>query len=427
MSKATTVTDAPRRSSDLAPAIPRATLIAFTILMLGETTINWIDRQALSVLQNKLQSEFSWSNVDYAWIVNAFMLTYLVSYSLAGWVLDRIGIRRGLTISVIWWSAAGVMTSLSTGLRSMSFFRSLLAVGEGGAWPAFAKAASAWVPEKARSLFIGVCNSGSSLGIMIATALVAWVTLQWNWRAAFIVTGLLGFIWVLIFQLFMRRHPEFSEEDAQRRSAGKRRSWFQLIGYRQAWAVFLCRFLADPMWYLFVFWTPGFLQRERGLTLADVGFVAWIPFLAADVSNFLSGYVALRLQRAEWSVNRTRKTLMVFSACLSPIGIGAVYSQTVFWTITFLSLAVFFWMFWSVSVHTLAGDYFPASEVGSVYGFAGTGSTLGSAITTWGVGRYLDISHNNYAPVFIGIAILMPIALIVALSTMGRVERVAEA
>jgi ACS family hexuronate transporter-like MFS transporter len=189
--------------------------------------------------------------------------------------------------------------------------------------------------------------------------------------------------------------------------------------------VFFCRFLADPMWYFFIFWIPGFLTQERGLGLVGIGAVGWIPFLFADISNFVSGYVALRLQRAGWSVNRTRKSLMVFSACLSPIGIFAVYAQSLLWTMALISAAIFFWMFWSVTVHTLAGDYFASSEVGSVYGIAGTGSTIGTALATWGVGYVLDLKVG-YTPVFIGISLLMPIAMIVGLSLMGRVQRVAQ-
>jgi MFS transporter, ACS family, hexuronate transporter len=200
-------------------------------------------------------------------------------------------------------------------------------------------------------------------------------------------------------------------------------SWVALARYRQTWAVFVCRFLADPMWYFFVFWIPEFLSSQRGLGLAGIGMLAGIPFLAADLGNFAAGYLTLRLQRAGWTVNRTRKTLMAASALLSPIGICAVFSTTLFWTMAFLSIAIFFWMFWSVAVHSLAGDYFPPRAVGAVYGIAGTGSTVGSAIATWGIGYMVDLTHN-YTLVFIGISALMPIALAAGFTLMKRVEPV---
>jgi MFS transporter, ACS family, hexuronate transporter len=407
------------------PVFARTGLILLVALLLGETTINFIDRQVVSVLAPTLRDEFHLSNSHYAAIVNAFLVTYAVSYSFAGWVLDRLGVGRGLTLAISWWSGAGMLTSLAGGPLSLGFFRSLLAVGEGGAWPAFAKAVALWVPPEARTLAIGICNSGSSLGSMLAPFIVGGVTLRFGWRAAFVVTGALGFFWVAAFAWFRHSHPEMARAEAAMRSipAPRGLSWGKLVRYRQTWAVFFCRFFADNVWYFYVFWIPEFLTRHRGLDLKAMAAVAWIPFLVADVANFASGYLTLRLQRAGWSVNRTRKTLMAISALLTPIGILGAFAESLFWTMTLISLAIFFWMFWSVSVHSLAGDYFPPRAVGSVYGIAGTGSTLGSVISTWAVGKTLDVTHS-YHPVFVGIGLVMPVALIVGFSLMRRVDPV---
>ena len=407
------------------PVFARTGLILLVALLLGETTINFIDRQVVSVLAPTLRDEFRLSNSQYAAIINAFLITYAVSYSFAGWVLDRLGVGRGLTLAISWWSVAGMLTSLARGPLSLGFFRSLLAVGEGGAWPAFAKAVALWVPPEARTLAIGICNSGSSLGAMLAPLIVGAVTLRTGWRAAFVVTGAIGLLWVAAFSLFRRKYPEMARAEAEMRStpAPHGLSWGKLVRYRQTWAVFFCRFFADNVWYFYVFWIPEFLTRHRGLDLKAMAAVAWIPFLVADVANFVGGYLTLRLQRAGWSVNRTRKTLMAVSAVLTPIGIFAAFAESLFWTMTLISLAIFFWMFWSISVHSLAGDYFPARAVGSVYGIAGTGSTLGSVISTWAVGQTLDLTHS-YQPVFVGIGLVMPVALVVGFSLMRRVEQV---
>ena len=401
----------------------RGALFLLIALLLGETTINFIDRQVRSVLAPTLRGEFHLSNSQYAAIINAFMATYAVAYTFAGYVLDRLGVGRGLTLSVSWWSAAGMLTALARGPLSLGFFRGLLAVGEAGAWPAFAKATAAWVPAEARTLAIGVCNSGSSLGAMIAPPLVVGVTVIAGWRGAFIATGAIGFLWVLAFQLFRRTHPRMARAESQAIAAGDRVRWVELLRYRQTWAIFFCRFFADPLWFFYVFWIPEFLTRERGLNLAGIAAVAWIPFLVADLSNFSGGYLTLRLQRAGWSVNRTRKTLMVIATILSPLGILAVFAHSLFWTIALISVAIYFWMFWSITIHTLPGDYFPPRAVASVYGIGGTGSTIGSVISTWAVGRTLDSTHS-YAPVFIGLGLLMPIALLVGTALMGRVEPV---
>jgi ACS family hexuronate transporter-like MFS transporter len=318
-----------------------------------------------------------------------------------------------------------MLTALSRGPWSLGAFRGLLAVGEAGAWPAFAKAAATWVPQKARTLVIGICNSGSSLGAMIAPPLVAFVTLRWGWRASFLVTGGIGFIWVAAFQLFRRMNPHMELTDSAQSTASSKVPWKELLRYRQTWAVFFCRFLADPLWYFFVFWIPEFLTRERGLNLAGIGLVAWIPFLVADVSNFGGGYLSLRMQEAGWTVNRTRKTMMTLAVVFSPMAILAVLSHSLFWTITMISVSIFFWIFWSISVHSLPGDYFPPRAVASVYGIAGTGSTIGSMISTWGVGAVLDATHN-YTIVFVGLSMLMPIALLVGFLLMKRVEPIAD-
>lgn len=407
------------------PVFTKLGLALLVALLLGETTVNFIDRQVVSVLAPTLRSEFHLSNSAYAGIVNAFQVTYAVSYTFAGWALDRLGVGLGLTLAISWWSGAGMLTSLARGSLSLGFFRSLLAVGEGGAWPAFAKAVAIWVPPEARTLAIGICNSGSSLGAMIAPALVALLTARFGWRTAFVATGAIGFLWVAAFLLFRRTHPEMGRAEREMRAIPppKGLRWADLIRYRQTWAIFFCRFFADPLWFFYVFWIPEFLTRERGLNLAGIGAVAWIPFLVADLSNFTGGYITLRMQRAGWSANRTRKTMMAIAALASPIGIFAVFAHTVAATIALICVAIFFWMFWSISVHTLAGDYFPPRAVGSVYGIAGTGSTLGSVISTWAVGRTLDITQS-YAPVFVGIGVLMPVAMVIGFTLMRRVEPV---
>jgi ACS family hexuronate transporter-like MFS transporter len=198
-------------------------------------------------------------------------------------------------------------------------------------------------------------------------------------------------------------------------------AWSRLVRYRQTWAIFFCRFFADPLWYFYVFWIPEYLTRERHLDLMAMTKVAWIPFLVADISNLAGGYLTLRLQRAGWTPNRTRKALMGIGGVLSPIGIFAVWANTLSATMGLICAAIFVWMLWSISVHSLAGDYFPPRAVGSVYGIAGTGSTVGSVISTWAVGRTLDLTHS-YVPVFIGIGLMMPVAMIVGFSLMRRVE-----
>jgi len=402
----------------------RSFLTTLIVLLLGSTTLNYVDRQVLSVLAPRLRDEFGMSNEQYAWVVNAFMIAYAISLPLAGWVLDRIGVGRGLTLGVAWWSIAGMLTALAQGPASLGLARASLAVGQSGAWPAFAKAVSTWVPEQWRTMAIGVCNSGSSLGSMIAPPLVVWLSASFGWRGAFLITGAVGFLWIAAFERFRRDAAEMGERDGLRTRPGASAvDWRTLVPLRQTWIVFVCRFLADPIWYFYVYWIPEFLTRERGLSLAAVGAVAWIPFLVSAIANFATGVFAHRLANAGWPARKTRKFLMFVGAAGSPIGVAAVHAESVAMTMTFICIAIFFWMIWSVTVQTLPGDYFSSAAVASVYGIGGMGSTLGSVIAIWLVGRTLDLTQS-YQPVFVGLGLLMPVAFTAGMLLMGRLRPV---
>lgn len=399
--------------------LAKRSVVLLVALLLGSTTINYIDRQVLSVLAPTIRDEYRISNEEYAWIVNAFMVAYAAGMPLSGWLLDKIGVARGLTMSAGLWSFAGMLTSLAKGPISLAGFRALLALGESGAWPAFAKAVATYVPPRWKTFAMGVCNSGSSLGAMIAPPLVAWIAVRMGWQGAFLVTGALGLFWVLAFLWFCMRNRQMWE----RQEASERVAWSRLLPYRETWIVFVCRFIADPIWYFYIFWIPEFLTRERGLSLVQIGAVAWVPFLVSDIANFAGGLLAQRLQARGWSVDRTRKAMMLLGAAGAPVGVAAVYAKTLFWTMAFISVAIFFWMLWSVTVQTLPGDYFPPKAVGSVYGIGGLGSSLGSVVSIWLVGRTLDLT-GSYATVFIGLGLLMPLACGAGFWLMGKVDRV---
>jgi ACS family hexuronate transporter-like MFS transporter len=253
------------------PVLSRRFTWTLVIILLGSTTINYIDRQSLSVLAPVLREEFKLSNSAYAAILNAFMISYTIMYGVGGWIIDRLGVRRGLSLSVIWWSVASCLQTFASGAFSMGFCRALLGMGEGGNWPAFAKGISMWVPKKMQSLAVGIANSGSSVGSAIAVPLIAWLTLHWGWRFAFFSTGSLGFLWLGVWLWATNKLDKISPglSSAKASTPTKRIRWLQLLRYRQTWSIFVCRFLADPIWYFYVFWMPEFLKRERGLELGN--------------------------------------------------------------------------------------------------------------------------------------------------------------
>ncbi len=416
----------PGRSAGLEPGgstLSTKSTVLLVGLLLGSTTINYIDRQVLSVLAPTLRDEFGLSNTGYAAILNAFMITYAAALPLAGWVIDRLGVVRGLSLAVAWEATASMLTSLSRGALSLACFRSLLAVGESGAWPSFAKAVAIWIPVNWRAMAMGVCNAGSSLGATIAPIIVVFLTQHFGWRGAFLVTGSIGCLWVLTFQLFRFLHPQLRARERELSHSIKKEkvTWLTLLRYRQTWAVFVARFLADPLWYFFIFWMPEFLTRERGLQLGQLGALVWIPFVAADIANFGTGWVALALQRRGWSVHKTRKAIMLAGALLAQVGIAAPFAHSLFWTMAFLSIAVFFWMSWSITVQTLPGDIFPARAVASVYGIGACGAMLGVMISIWVIGRVLDATHS-YRIVFTLLGLLMPLAFVLGSVLVGKIQ-----
>jgi len=384
-------------------------------LLLGSTTINQIDRVSISVLGPLLREEFHLSASKYAAILNAFMVSYMFMYAAGGWLVDRLGVRRGLSACITWWSIASSLQGLARGPLSMSCYRALIGIGEGGNWPAFAKAISLWVPKKMQSLALGIANSGSSVGTIIAYPLLASLTVNWGWRFAFIATGSLGFAWLVAW---LWATKELSEPKTPPR---ERIPWIQLLRHRQTWSVFVGRFLADPIWYFFVFWLPDFLKYERGLDLAATAKIGWIPYVMADIGNFTGGGVSSWLLHRGWSLNRVRKTVMILAAVICPCMIAAVYTKSLFWTMFFISLSVFVFICWAVTLHALPGDFFPPDYVGSVFGFGGMGSSLGTVVFTRIVGLMLDHFHS-YKPVFLAAGCLLPVACTLTLLLMGTVS-----
>lgn len=394
----------------------------FVFILLGSTIINFIDRQTLSVLAPILRDEFHLSNSQYAAILNAFQISYLVMYSVGGRLADLLGVRRGMTLFVLWWSLASIAQMFVMGPRSLAACRFLLAVGEGGNWPAVVKAVGERIPGPMRSLAVGVVNSGSSLGAAIAPPLVGWLAITWGWRAAFLFTGLLGLIWLPLWLWYSR---EQGPGGLNRMAAGglvKPPPWSRVFRYRQAWAVFLGRFIGDPVWFFYVFWLPEYLKRQRGLSIAAIASVAWIPFLAADAGNVAGGGATAWLMRRGWSVNRARKTVMTVASFGAAIGIVAAYDSTLAGAITCISFATFFYVCWAVNNLTLPVDFFPPSYVGTIFGFAGTGSGLGTMAAMALIGLVLDWTHN-YTPVMIAIGLLLPAAQAVVALAAGPIHK----
>ncbi len=406
-------------------------------LLFFGTALSFFDRQVLSVLAPTVKAEMGMTNSQLANVMAAFTLSYSIMFVLGGWFLDRVGTRRGMLICVSLWTVASAAHASARSAWQLGACRFLLGVGEGGCFPGVTKAALEWFPLRQRSRAIGFAIGGAAIGAVAAPPLATWMVGHVGWRGAFWATGAFGALWVLLWAVFYRRprqSPFVSaaelaviEEDAGsgQDSAAEDDvplSWPELLRLREVWGLLLTRFLLDPVMYLYMFWIPQYLSTERSATLADIGRLAWIPFLTLDVANMLGGFVSDRLVRAGWSLGAARKTVMGVAAMVTPISILSMFVERMDVAVGLMAVQMFAHGFWITNYITLTGDLLPPRSVGTVVGLCGCAGGLSGFLTTKLVGMVVD--RFSFVPVFIAAGVLYPIGFLVILLTIGRVQRI---
>lgn len=393
-------------------------------LLFLSTVINYIDRQTLSVLAPYLKIEYQWSNTDFAWVLIAFRVAYAIGQAIAGRVVDRLGTRRGLSLAVIWYSVAAMATSLAVGFQSFCAFRFALGLGEAANWPGATKAVSEWFPRRESGWAVALFDSGSSIGGALAPFIVLSIYHTFgSWRPAFVITGTLGFLWLLLFLWLYRRpedHPRLSPEEradilANRgdpstlgSDASPQLPYRVLLRLPQTWGYILSKSFTDPVWFFVTDWFAIYLVA-RGFRLEETLAGFWVPFLAADLGNFFGGGASSTLITRGWSVGASRKAIAVFG------GIGMMCLIPTVWTDSFLTLigcfaiATFSYAAFSTVVLTLPADIYPTGSVASVSGLGGTGAGIATIaaiyITGWVSDRY------SFAPILIGASFLPLVAM----------------
>jgi ACS family hexuronate transporter-like MFS transporter len=400
------------------------------VLLLLASVLNYVDRQTLSILAGTIQRELNVSNAGYAQVVQAFQLTYTVMYLLSGRILDAVGVRVGLGCFILWWSAANMLTALASGVSSLAFFRALLGMGEPGGYTASAKAVAEWFPVKEKSVAVGLYTMGGTLGAAIAAPLVAFVTVRWGWRSAFLITGAAGIVlaalWFLVYRI-PAQHPRLSEHEREMlkaegvfsRPAGQRRlSWPELARLKPMWVILIARMLTDPLWYFYLFWFPKYLQDARGFTLSEIGRTVWIIFVAADAGSLLGGWLSGRFVLTGAAPIRARLKVMIGAAAILTLSFLLPLTPGRVWPLALASVFAFAHMAWLTCITTFSVDIFPASVVGSAHGAIGAGSSLGGFISTAVVGWL--VTGFSYNPVFLVMSFLHPMALLLLLALLPR-------
>ena len=398
-------------------------------LLFFATTINYIDRAVFGILAPTLQKEIGWTETQYGDIVSWFSLTYGFGFLMMGRFLDRVGVRKGFAFSIVAWSLAEMSFALARTPRGFAMARAALGLGESGNFPASIKTVAEWFPKKERALATGIFNAGSNVGAIIAPLMVPWIALTWSWQAAFIVTGALGFIW-LIFWLLLYKIPEENRhvtpaELAHIRSdeaepANAKVAWFKLLTKRQAWAFLIGKFMTDPIWWFYLYWLPKFLDANWGIKLAQVAAPLIAIYLVADVGSVGGGYVSSALIKRGWSINKARKTAMLIAALLIVPTMFAPHAETMWVAVAIVSVAAASHQWWSANLFTTASDMFPRAAVASVVGIGGFAGAMGGLLFQRATGRILEATNNNYSVIFMicGLAYVSAL-LIIHLITPG--------
>ena len=384
-------------------------------LLFASTVINYIDRQTLAVLAPYLKTDYHWNNEDFAKIIVAFRIAYALGQTFAGRFLDKTGTRNGLTVSVLWYSIAAMATSLANSLTGFCGFRFALGLGESANWPGATKAVREYFPPNERTWAVALFDSGSSVGAAIAPVLVLWLY-HWTggWRAVFLITGALGFLWLIAWRALSKETPALSMEDA------KPVHWPDLFRMPETWAAILSRGLTDPVWFFITDWLAIYLVA-RGFKMEESLLAFWIPFAASDLGNFAGGgassYLVRRGVRLEWA----RKAIAIPGA----LGMCALVFIPAAATITAIAAlfatATFCYSMFSTIAITLPADFAPARAVATVSGMSGTAAGLGTIACTFIVGYVSD--HYSFAPILMGATVFPLLALTAMMLLVGRTRR----
>jgi len=390
-------------------------------LLFTATVINYVDRQALSILAPVLTKEMNLSPVQYAAILQGFLYAYTVMYLVSGVIVDRWGTRIALGAFMTWWSISNMLHAFARSAFQLGAFRVLLGIGEPGNFMAASKASSEWYPPKERAFLNGVANSGAAVGAVVAAPLIVWLYQLWGWRSAFVVSGAAGLVWLILWLWLYRlpeHHPLITGEELRLikdvdapTSAGSSMRWLDLLRFPQTWGLFFSRFLSDPVWWFYIFWLPKYLAEQRGFSMVEIGLLAWLPYLTADLGSISGGLLSGWLVKRGWPALQARTVCMWPFALIMPISVFIPYTPSATVALTIICIVTFAHMAWKTNQMTVTNDIYPVHIVGSVSGLAAFGNGLGGAVFTWMTGQI--VQHFSYNAVFVIMGFLHPAAYIV--------------
>ncbi len=378
-------------------------------LLFFATTINYIDRQVIGLLKPYIQEDLQWSETDYGYIVTAFQIAYAIGMLACGRLLDKVGSKLGYSIAIIVWSIGATLHAAVRSVAGFGFARAVLGLGEAGNFPAAVKTIAEWFPKKDRAYATGLFNSGSTIGAIIAPIIVVGITLQWGWRWAFIITGLLGFVWVVAWWIIYKTPHEnkkvnaaelaYIEQDEEEEEVKSTVTWKELFKFKQTYAIVFSRFVTDWVWWFFLFWTPDFLNKTHGVDLKATVLPLIIIYFMSSIGGIYGGAVSSRFIKAGRTIDFARKTtILIFALLVLPLN-AVPYIHNIWIVVLIIGLATSTHQAWASNIFTIVSDVYPKHVVASMTGISSVGGAIGGALASSFVGLILEWT-GNYATIF---------------------------
>ena len=398
-------------SSFLTPDRRRWFIVAIIFII---TVFSYVDRQVVSILKPILKVEFSLDDKGYALIINVFTVCYALMYPVSGWLVDKFSARKVMFWGVVTWSLSSIGSGFARALLPFAFFRSVLGLAEPTTYPAQIKVVTKWFSGRLRATANSISVAGGTIGSVIGPPLIAWLVISFSWHAAFIIPGLIGLVVALIWFLVYKEPPHGYVQDVIsseiKTSKSPAFTWVQLWSRKSLWGIVLIRFITDPVWYFILFWLPGFLMEESGLSLSQLGMVGWIPFMAASIGGIASSAWSDWMVRRGKAPLRSRKVMLSYVAFLAPVilipdNLGVAVTITKFSVLAAVALS------WLYTESVLIAETFPVNNVASVLGIAGGFGAGGAVIFNYLIGQYMSEVGTTW--VFMVMAILHPLALFI--------------
>jgi ACS family hexuronate transporter-like MFS transporter len=402
--------------------------------------INYLDRQALSILATTIQADLGMSDLEYARVVQVFLFAYAAAYVMAGRVTDWLGARVALLLFVGWWSLANIATGFVRSAFELGAARFALGLGEPGNYTVGTKVVSEQFPAPQRGLALGLYTAGAMIGATLAPPLIGGIALTYGWRSAFWITGVAGLLWMIAWYLVYPRPaqqaatavtaaataeavatPALETPAATAPAASMKGVWGRLARDRTVWALVASRAVADPVWYFYLFWFPKYLGDARGMSLAAIASLAWIVYVAADIGSVGGGLISGRLVKRGMSPVRARLATMIGAACLAPIGMLVALHPPIPLLLALACVVTFAHLTYQINLTAMTVDLFPSRYIASVAGLVGCGSALGGMVSAQVVGHL--VADGNFDRAFVLMAFLHPIAVLLAWTALRKAKR----